>query len=64
MGQVQPNAFARRGVTTVSDFEVGFLGSNSSHAGGPPIFGLMGNPSVGASRVRDESEERSSHHHH
>ena len=36
----------------MSDFEVGFLGSNSSHAG--PAFGLIGNPSMGASRVLDE----------
>jgi len=41
----------RRGAT-VSDFEVGMIGSNSSQAA--PIFGLLGNPSLGASRVRDE----------
>ena len=40
-----------RRVATISDFEVGILGSNSSAA---PIYGLLGNSSVGASRIRDE----------
>lgn len=42
-----------RRVTTLSDFEVGILGSNSSQTAAP-IYGLLGNPSVGASRIRDE----------
>ena len=43
---------ARR-ITTVSDFERDFLGNTSSQ-GALPGFG---NPSVGASRVRDEEHD-------